>query len=140
MTALALPAGRRRSWRDWLSLMALTTAGREWVIDKVQSVAPNSNANMGWIAWGTGTTAENVTDTALVTEASEARAVATLSQPTTTTDRAVGTITATGTKNIAECGRFNQLAVGGVLQQRHVFTAIPVVSGDQIQFTLDLTD
>jgi len=120
--------------------MGLTTAGREWVIDKLQSTAPNSNAVMGWVAWGTGSTAENVADTALVTEASEARVVATQSQPTATTDRAVGTITAGGTKTIAEVGRFNQLAVGGVMQQRHVFIGIPVVSGDQIQFTLDLTD
>jgi len=120
--------------------MGLTTAGREWVIDKLQSVAPNSNAPMGWIAWGTGTNAENVADTQLQTEASEARAVATLSQPTATTDRAVATITATGSKTVTELGRFNQLAVGGVMQQRHVFTGIPVVLNDQIQGTLDLTD
>lgn len=95
---------------------------------------------MGWIAWGTGATAEAVGDTALVTEASEARAVATQSQPTATTDRAVATITAAGTKTITETGRFNQLAVGGVMLQRHLFTGIPVVSGDAITFTLDLTD
>lgn len=120
--------------------MALTTAGREWVIDKIQSLAPNSNAVMGWIAWGTTSTAENVADTQLAAEASEARAVATQSQPTTTTDRAVGTITANGTKTIVEVGRFNQLAVGGVMIQRHVFTGIPLVVNDQIQFTLDVTD
>ena len=120
--------------------MALTTAGREWVIDKLQTVAPNSNAVMGWIAWGTLNTAEAVGDTALATEASEARSVATQTQPTATTDRAVATITATGTKTIVETGRFNQLAVGGVMIQRHVFTGIPVVSGDAITFTLDVTD
>lgn len=120
--------------------MALTTAGREWVIDKMQSTAPNSNAVMGWIAWGTGTTAEAVGDTALVTEASEARAVATQTQPAATTDRAVATITANGTKSISEAGRFNQLAVGGVMIQRHKFTAIPVELNDTITFTLDVTD
>lgn len=120
--------------------MALTTAGREWVIDKVQSVAPNTNAVMGWIAWGTTNTAENVADTALAVEASEARAVAVQTQPTTTTDRAVGTITANGTKTIVEVGRFNQLAVGGVMLQRHIFTGIPLLVNDAITFTLDLTD
>lgn len=120
--------------------MGLTTVGREWVIDKVQDVAPNSNAKMAWIAWGTLNTAEAVGDTALATEASEARAVATQSQPTTTTDRAVGTITAAAGKTIVETGRFNQLAVGGVMIQRHVFTGIPLLTGDQIQFTLDVTD
>lgn len=120
--------------------MALTTAGREWVIDKLQDVAPNTNAKMGWIAWGTGATAEAVGDTALVTEASEARAVATQTQPTTTTDRAVGTLTAAAGKTITETGRFNQLAVGGVMIQRHLFTGIPLLTGDQITFTLDCTD
>ena len=121
--------------------MALTTAGREWVIDKVQSLAPLSNATMTAIGWGTGSTAENVADTALVTEASEARVTGTLSQPTTTTDRLVGTITANGTKTIAEVGRFNSTTVSGsTMQQRHVFTGIPLVVNDQITFTLDLTD
>lgn len=119
--------------------MALTTAGREWVIDKLQSSAPNSNAVMGWIAWGTLGTAEAVGDIALATEASEARAVAVQTQPTATTDRAVGTITANGTKTIVEVGRFNQLAVGGVMIQRHVFTGIPLLLNDAITFTLDVT-
>lgn len=125
--------------------MALTTAGREWVIDKLQSTAPNSNAVMGWIGWGTTATAENVADTALALEDSAgspvyARAVAVQTQPTTTTDRAVGTLTSNGTKTIVEVGRFNQLAAGGVMLQRHVFTGIPLLLNDAITFTLDLTD
>lgn len=121
--------------------MALTNAGRDWVIDKIQSLAPLSNATMTAIGWGTGATAEAAADTALVTEASEARATGTLSQPTSTTDRLVGTLTANGTKTITEVGRFNQVATAGsTMQQRHLFTGIPLVTGDQIQFTLDLTD
>jgi hypothetical protein len=120
--------------------MALTTAGREWVIDKVQSLAPLSNATMTAIAWGTGTNAEVVGDTALQTEASEARVTGTLSQPTTTTDRLVGTITAGGSKTISEVGRFNSTTpAGSTLLQRHKFTGIPVESGDSVTFTLDLT-
>lgn len=120
--------------------MGLTTDGREWVIDKLQNVAPSSNALMDYIAWGTGTTAEDVGDSALATEASEARTQGTLSQPTATTDRLVGTITCAGSgKTIAEVGRFNASAAG-VLLQRHVFTGIPLLVGDRIEFTLDLTD
>ncbi len=119
--------------------MGLTTVGREWVVDKLQDVAPNTNAKMAWIAWGTGTTAEAVGDTALVTAAAEARQAVTQTQPTATTDRAVATITSAGTQTIAEVGRFNQLAVGGVMLQRHVFTGVPLVASDSIQFTLDLT-
>lgn len=122
--------------------MGLTTAGREWVIDKLQDVAPLTNARMDWIGWGTGTTAETVGDVQLATEASETRVQGTLSQPTTTTDRLVGTITANGTKTIAEVGRFNKVDNGSGRQmlQRHVFTGVPLLTGDAISFTLDLTD
>lgn len=122
--------------------MALTTAGREWVIDKLQSVAPLSNALMDWVGWGTGTTAEAVGDTQLETEAAETRVQGTVSQPTATTDRVVATLEAAGTKTISEVGRFNKVdnGAGRVLQQRHVFTGIPLLAGDRIEFTLDLTD
>jgi hypothetical protein len=123
--------------------VALTTEGRGWVIDKLQNVAPLTNAMMTSIGWGTGTTAENVTDSALVTEASEARVTGTQSQPTATTDRLVGELTAAGTKTIAEVGRFNTLTkadANEILLQRHVFTGIPLLANDRIEFTLDLTD
>lgn len=122
--------------------MGLTTVGREWVIDKVQSLAPLSNATMTAVAWGTGTNAEAIGDTALQTEASEARTAGALTQPTTTTDRCTGTITCAGAgKTITECGRFNSTTpAGSTLQQRHVFTGIPLVVGDSIAFTLDMTD
>jgi hypothetical protein len=95
---------------------------------------------MSAIGWGTGTTAEAVGNTALATEASEARVVGVLSQPTATTDRLVGTITANGTKTIAEVGRFNSTtAAGSTMQQRHVFTGIPLIQDDQVTFTLDMT-
>lgn len=120
--------------------MALTTAGREWVIDKVQSLAPLTNATMSAIGWGTGATAENVADIALVTEV-QTRVAGTLSQPTTTTDRLVGTMTADATRTITEVGRFNSTTVAGSsMQQRHLFTGVPLVLNDQITFTLDLTD
>lgn len=120
--------------------MALTTVGREWVIDKVQSLAPISNATMNAIGWGITATAENVADVALASEI-QTRITGTLSQPTSTTDRLVGTMTADATRNINEVGRFNSTTVAGsTMQQRHVFTTVPLVVNDQITFTLDLTD
>jgi hypothetical protein len=123
--------------------MGLTTQGRGWIVDRLQNVELPAGALMQFIGWGTGSTAENVTDTDLVTQASEARTTGTLSQPTATTDRCVGTITSASTQSISEVGRFNIAAKGGAnqqLQQRHVFTAIPLLPGDAIAFTLDLTD
>jgi hypothetical protein len=35
--------------------------------------------------------------------------------------------------------RFNSLTVAGsVMQQRHVFTGVPLLTGDKIEFTLDV--
>jgi len=126
--------------------MALTTVGRGWVIDRVQNVELPAGNLMQYVGWGTGTNAEAVGDTDLQTVATETattRVTGTLSQPAATTDRCVATITATGTRTITEVGRFNVATVGGSnqqMQQRHVFTGVPVLSGDQITFTLDLTD
>jgi hypothetical protein len=123
--------------------MGLTTQGRGWIIDRLQNVELPAASLMQFVGWGTGSTAENVADTDLVSQSSEARTTGTLSQPNATTDRCVATITSTQTQTIAEVGRFNIATKGGAnqqLQQRHVFTGIPLVNGDQITFTLDLTD
>lgn len=122
-------------------LRVFTDAGRAWITMKLQEETANA-ATMKWVAWGTGAASEAVGNTALATEASEARTVGVLSRVTGTvandTDRCVGTITANGTKTVTECGRFNQLAVGGTMLMRFLFTGIPVVLNDQIQFTQDL--
>jgi hypothetical protein len=95
---------------------------------------------------GTGTTAENVTDTALVTESTTAlnpdstRATGTQATNGTNVYRTVGTLTFDATAAITEHGVFNQAATGGgTLWDRSVFTAINVATGDSIQFTYDCT-
>lgn len=123
--------------------MALTTAGRVWVITRLHNTELPAGALMQFVGWGTGTTAEAVGDTDLVTQAAEARTTGALSTPTTTTSRCIATITSASTQSISEVGRFNIATKQGANQamlQRHVFTAIPLLSGDAIQFTLDLTD
>ena len=128
-----------------------TTEGKEWAVDKWQNVEPRPAGGNGGtsgpglmdrIWWGTGATAEAVGNTfASVTEASEARTTGTLSQPTTTTDRCVGAITATGTKSITESGRTNTSTKGEAGQKlfmRATYTAIPVENLDQVTFTHDV--
>lgn len=116
-----------------------TTTGKQWAIDKLQDVAPNSNSKMEYQGWGTGATAEAVGNTTLATEASEARALGTLSQPAADTDRLVATQTATSGKTITEIGRFNQSTVSGsVMQQRALFTGLPLLTNDRIEGTQDL--
>jgi hypothetical protein len=50
----------------------------------------------------------------------------------------VATITYTTSQNITEHGIFSA-STSGVLLDRSVFTAIPVVNGSQIEFTYTLT-
>jgi hypothetical protein len=121
----------------------LVTEGKEWIIDKVQDLAPLSNAKMNVILSGTGATAEAAGNTiATFTEVSEARVTGTLSQPTAQTDRLVGTVSYTGSKNVTETGRCNTTTKGDANQKllmRALFTAVPVENGDSIEFTLDHT-
>lgn len=129
-----------------------TTQGKEWNIDKNQSVEPKPAGGNGGaagpgltdrIGWGTGNAAEAVGNTFAtvgVTEAAEGRVTATLSQPTATTDRAVGTMTATGAKSVTQAWRTNTTTKGEVGQIMFIyilFTAVPVEVGDAITFTID---
>ena len=123
--------------------MALTTIGRNWIIDRIQNVELPAGSLMQQIGWGTGSTAEAIGDIDLAVQSAEARVAGVLSQPVPTTDRCVATITSASTQTIAEVGRFNISTKGGAnqqMQQRHVFTGIPLLAGDQVTFTLDLTD
>lgn len=130
----------------------LVTQGKEWLIDKLQSVEPKPAGGNGGatgpglcdrIGWGTGNAAEAVTvifTTTGVTEATENRVTGTLSQPTTTTDRCVGTMTATGAKSITQAWRTNTSTKGDTGQIMFIyalFTAVPVETNDQITFTID---
>lgn len=125
--------------------MALVTVGRTWVIARVNNVELPAGNLMQYVGWGTGSTAENVADTTLVTPAAPTattRVTGTLSVPSAQTSRCVATVTAGGSLTISEVGRFNVASVGGAnesLLQRHVFTGIPVQSADSVAFTLDLT-
>jgi hypothetical protein len=88
---------------------------------------------------GTGTVAENVTDTALGTEV-ETRVAGTKSKPSAPQLRSVATISITATRAITEHGLFDSTtASGSTLWDRSVFTAINVVNGDSIQFTYTCT-
>jgi hypothetical protein len=91
-------------------------------------------------AAGTGVTAEAIGDTALVTEV-ETRVAGTQSSPSAGQYRSIGTVAMTATRTINEHGIFSQLALGGTLWDRSMFSGSPigVVSGDSIQFTYTAT-
>lgn len=88
---------------------------------------------------GTGTTAENATDTALATAVTP-RATGTQSTASGSANvfQSVGTVAYTAAASITEHGLFGA-ATGGSLLDRSSFAAISVASGDSIAFTYQLT-
>lgn len=124
---------------------AVTDAGVAYIVDDWDGGA-NTIDLFNFHGCGTGTNAENQTDTALQTESTTAlnpdntRATGTKSQPAAHQMRSVGTLTFDNTAAVTEHGIFTQAATGGgTLLDRSVFSAINVVSGDSIQFTYTLS-
>jgi len=94
-----------------------------------------------YVHWGTGSTTEAVTDTALVTASAEARTNGTKTKQTTnTTDdtyQVVGSITSAGTQTIAEAGLFDASTAGN-MYVRGTFTGIALAASDAIEFTIQI--
>lgn len=127
-----------------LSTRFVTDTGVGFIVDAFQNLVELEN--MKYHGVGTGTNAENQTDSALQTESTTVLTVDSTRATGTTTEvaanqyRTVATVSFDGTAAITEHGVLSQAATGGgVLLDRSVFSAINVVSGDSIQFTYTLT-
>jgi hypothetical protein len=112
----------------------LTQVGEEWIVDKLDETVQTTG---DYVGWGTGAGTASKSDTALFTEASESRVVATRSQPAADKIRWVATLTANGTKTITNAGNFTA-STGGTLIVHGDFAGIALNSGDKIEFTIDL--
>lgn len=123
----------------------VTDAGVAFLVDDWDNNGQDIST-MNFHGCGTGTNAENVTDTTLQTESTTAlnpnnvRATGTRSQPAANQYRSVGTLTFDASAAITEHGLFSDVDVSeGSLWDRSVFSAVNVVSGDSIQFTYTVT-
>lgn len=135
------------TWIDYgvLSTKFVTDAGVAFLVDAWQNSVELDV--MKYHGVGTGTTAENANQTALITESTTAlnpdstRATGSLGEGATANIfRSIGTATFDASAAITEHGLFSQAATGGgTLWDRSVFSAINVVSGDAIQFTYEVT-
>lgn len=101
-----------------------------------------SKTAFGYLAVGTGTTAESAAHTALVTETTGsglARAAATVSQTTTTqtndTLQLTKTWTVSGSVTIAEAASFNASSAGTMGARTLLSSTRSVVSGDSYTYT-----
>lgn len=120
-----------------LGYRVVTTAFVNYVVDQLQTET-STFGDFKFHDSGVGTTAENVTDTAIETTDAESRATGTQTEGAANIYQSVGTIAYTTTKAITEHGLFNDASTG-TLMDRTVFSAINVVNGDSIQFTYSLT-
>lgn len=136
-------------WVDYgvVSRRVITDAGVQFLAKDFQDGSQDVTT-LKYHGCGTGTTAESVSDTALVTECTTAlnpdntRATGTNSNPANGQYRTVGTLTFDADAAVTEHGIFSQSATGGgTLWDRSKFAAINVVgaNGDSIQFTYTLT-
>lgn len=138
---LRVRVNRGGEWVDYgvVSRRVVTNNGVAFIVDAWDAAVELED--MKYHGAGTGTTAENVADSALVTESTTAlnpnstRATGTQSQPAAHQLTSTGTLVFDASAAITEHGLFSQSATGGgVLFDRSVFSAINVVSGDSIQF------
>lgn len=131
-----------------LSTRVVTDAGVAFIVDAFQNLTELEN--LKFHGYGTGTTAEGASQTALVTELTTEYASDNVRPTGTTTEGATGNIYRTvatlspnagGTIAITEHGVFDQAAVaGGTLLDRSVFSAVNLVaSSDSLQTTYELT-
>ena len=112
----------------------LTQAGEEWIVDKLDETVQTTG---DYIGWGTGTGTAAKADTALFTEATEARITGVRSQPVADKIRWVGTLTADAAKTITNAGNFTA-ATAGTLIVHGDFTGVVLAIGDKIEFTIDI--
>lgn len=119
-----------------VSRRSVTNAGVAFLVDAFQNLVEIENMNFH--DCGTGTTAENVTDTGLVTPAGTARVTGTQSEPASNQYRTTATISFTSTLAITEHGLFSA-STSGTLWDRSVFAAVNVNNGESIQFQYTLT-
>lgn len=126
-----------------VSKRVVTTAGANYMRDDFNAATGGADITLlNFHDSGTGTAAEDISDTDLQTAAGPTtRATGVQTAPGSKQYRSVGTITYSGGLAITEHGLFNQAArgAGSTLWDRSVFAAINVVSGDSIQFTYTLT-
>ena len=116
--------------------IAATDALEAAIVDHLQGTHA---ADFDYIDTGIGTTDPVVTDTDLENDTgTPARVQGTMSQPSANIHRVVGTVTYSSSLAITEVGLFNALT-SGTMAMREVFAAFNVVSGNSIQFTLDVT-
>lgn len=127
-----------------VSVRVVTTAGVGFITDAFQNLVELEL--MRYHGIGTGSTAEGIGDTALVTELTtqynpdNTRATGSQTENGANVYRTVGTNSVDAAVGVQEHGIFTQAATGGgTLLDRSVFSVINMASGDSLETTYDFT-
>ena len=123
---------------DFLRLFAtvFTQDGEEAVVDLI-------DVGGYYVGWGIGTGGAVKGDSDLGTPSTESRSAGTPTQPSADIFQNVATITSLSGQSISEVGLFDAAGTGnppsgGILIIRKDFTPIPLLTDDQIEFTITL--
>ena len=119
------------------SVRVVTTAFVEFMVDRL--IAEGSTwGDFKFHDSGVGVTGALVGNTDIETTDGESRVTGTQAENASTIYESVGTIAYSTSKAITEHGLFN-IVTGGVLLDRHTFSAINVENGDSVEFTYRLS-
>jgi hypothetical protein len=129
----------------------LTNGGEEWAAERlagVQGSGTNAASALDghFIGWGTGAGTAAKADTTLFSESADpgstnraVGAVTVTGNQATAKYQLTGTLTSTTTQSITNAGAFSSQSGGtNWLFIKGDFTAIPLVNGDSIAFTITL--
>lgn len=122
-----------------LARKKVTDAFVAYLVDSLQDSGTYPMSDFKYHDSGTGTNAEDKTDTALQTPTGVARVSGSQAEGATANIyKTIATITYDGSYAVTEHGVFSA-ATSGTLMDRSVFSAINVNNNDSIQFTYELT-
>lgn len=115
----------------------LTNVGEQWCCDRMSGV---SSLDGHFVGWGTGAGTAAKGDTTLFTEASEARAVGTVTtngSGSSAKYQVVATLTADAGKTITNAANFTASSAGTMIVKGD-FTGVVLALGDSITFTITI--
>lgn len=138
LSAVHIKADGTRTTLGVVSVRKITTAFRDYIVDSLQDSTTFPLDAFSFHGSGTGTTAEDNTQTALITEVASRTDGTQGEGATANIYQTVGTINYSTAHAITEHGLFSA-STGGTMMDRSVFAAINVANGDSIQFTYEAT-
>lgn len=119
---------------------AIPNSGKAHVVDCLDPATRGSQVTTYYGAWGSGSGAPALADTALGTENAEARVATTITQQTTSTTgdtiRHVWTVTATGNRTVNEAGVLTATSVGTLIY-RGTHATLNIETNDQVTYTFN---